>query len=156
MLTRRILLTLGAASAALLIAGPPAWAQAGNATAFVRQLGEELVAVVNGPGSVADKRRRLDPLIEQSVDIDAIGRFCLGRFWNIGPQRTLYLPGAWLHPGTNLVTVLDLPPQSPRPELSGLTHPILDAPTPAYAADPEHNKALPADAEFGPALQTKP
>lgn len=88
MLTRRIFLTLSAASAALLIAGPPAWAQAGDATGFVRQLGDELVAVVNGPGSVAEKRRRLDPLIEQSVDIDAIGRFCLGRFWNTAtPQQ---------------------------------------------------------------------
>lgn len=88
MLTRRILLTLSAASAALLIAGPPAWAQAGDATGFVRQLGDELVAVVNGPGSVAEKRRRLDPLVEQSVDIDAIGRFCLGRYWRTAtPQQ---------------------------------------------------------------------
>lgn len=88
MLTRRIFLTFSIASAALLIAGPLAWAQAGDATGFVRQLGDELVAVVNGPGSVAEKRRRLDPLIEQSVDIDAIGRFCLGRFWNTAsPQQ---------------------------------------------------------------------
>ena len=88
MLTRRTFLILGAASAALLTGGLPAWAQAGDATGFVRQLGDELVAVVNGPGSVAEKRRRLDPLIEQSVDIDAIGRFCLGRFWNsASPQQ---------------------------------------------------------------------
>lgn len=88
MLTRRVLLSFGAASAALLIAGPRAWAQAGDATGFVRQLGDQLVAVVNGPGSVAEKRRRLDPLIEQSVDIDAIGRFCLGRFWRTAtPQQ---------------------------------------------------------------------
>ncbi|KAM9657931.1 beta-galactosidase-1-like protein 2 isoform 3-T3 [Trichechus inunguis] len=25
----------------------------------------------------------------------------LGRYWNIGPQETLYLPGAWLDPGIN-------------------------------------------------------
>ncbi|KAI5936249.1 Beta-galactosidase-1-like protein 3 [Manis javanica] len=25
----------------------------------------------------------------------------LGRYWNIGPQETLYLPGAWLHPEDN-------------------------------------------------------
>lgn len=88
MLTRRTLLIFGAASATLLLAGPGAWAQAGDATGFVRQLGDELVAVVNGPGSVAEKRRRLDPLVEQSVDIDAIGRFCLGRFWNTAtPQQ---------------------------------------------------------------------
>ncbi len=32
----------------------------------------------------------------------------LGRIWNIGPQKTLYLPGPWLHPGANDVIVFDL------------------------------------------------
>jgi beta-galactosidase len=32
----------------------------------------------------------------------------LGRFWNIGPAGTLYLPGVWLHKGRNSIQVLDL------------------------------------------------
>lgn len=34
----------------------------------------------------------------------------LGRYWNIGPQRTLYVPGVWLKPSPELnrVTVLEL------------------------------------------------
>ena len=32
----------------------------------------------------------------------------LGRFWNVGPMGSLYLPGAWVHAGSNTVTVLDL------------------------------------------------
>jgi beta-galactosidase len=32
----------------------------------------------------------------------------LGRFWNVGPMGSLYLPGAWLHRGSNALTVLDL------------------------------------------------
>ena len=32
----------------------------------------------------------------------------LGRYWRIGPQGGLYLPGAWLHPGRNEVVLLDL------------------------------------------------
>ncbi|WP_415209079.1 glycoside hydrolase family 35 protein [Rudaea sp.] len=32
----------------------------------------------------------------------------LGRHWNIGPQRTLYVPGVWLKPQGNEVIVLDL------------------------------------------------
>ena len=32
----------------------------------------------------------------------------LGRTWNIGPQRTLYVPGVWLKPGGNRLVVLDL------------------------------------------------
>jgi hypothetical protein len=31
----------------------------------------------------------------------------LGRFWSIGPQQTLYLPGCWLRKGGNEVVVLD-------------------------------------------------
>jgi beta-galactosidase len=33
---------------------------------------------------------------------------CLGRFWNIGPTQTMYLPGPWLRAGRNDVVVLDL------------------------------------------------
>ena len=32
----------------------------------------------------------------------------LGRFWNVGPTGSLFLPGAWLHAGRNDVTVFDL------------------------------------------------
>ena len=32
----------------------------------------------------------------------------LGRMWEIGPQKTLYLPGPWLNPGRNEIVVFDL------------------------------------------------
>ncbi len=32
----------------------------------------------------------------------------LGRFWEIGPQQTLYLPGVWLKEGENEVLILDI------------------------------------------------
>jgi beta-galactosidase len=32
----------------------------------------------------------------------------LGRFWNIGPQKTLYVPGPWLKKGMNEVVVFDV------------------------------------------------
>ncbi|XP_012585128.1 PREDICTED: beta-galactosidase-1-like protein 2 isoform X1 [Condylura cristata] len=31
----------------------------------------------------------------------------LGRYWNIGPQETLYLPGAWLDQGINQVVIFE-------------------------------------------------
>ncbi|XP_071765732.2 beta-galactosidase-1-like protein 2 [Centroberyx gerrardi] len=31
----------------------------------------------------------------------------LGRYWSIGPQQTLYVPGPWLHKGTNQVVVFE-------------------------------------------------
>lgn len=88
MLTRRAFLAFGAASVAVFAAGSPVRAQAAEATAFVQQLGNQLVAVVNGPGGMAAKRARVEPLIEQAVDVEAIGRFCLGRFWRVStPQQ---------------------------------------------------------------------
>jgi len=32
----------------------------------------------------------------------------LGRFWRIGPQQTLYVPGCWLKKGSNEIIVLDV------------------------------------------------
>ena len=50
---------------------------------------------------------------------------CLGRYWNIGPTQTMYLPGPWLQRGHNEVVVLDLTgPATAR--MAGLTMPILD------------------------------
>ena len=49
----------------------------------------------------------------------------LGRFWNIGPQQTLYLPGAWLHAGRNEAIVFELESVS-TPSLQGLREPVLN------------------------------
>ena len=49
----------------------------------------------------------------------------LGRFWEIGPQQTLYVPGCWLKRGQNEIVVLDvIGPQAS--VIEGLDHPILD------------------------------
>ena len=53
----------------------------------------------------------------------------LGRMWNIGPQRTLYVPGVWLKPRNNEAIVLDLLGLK-RPMLSARREPILDAAPP--------------------------
>jgi len=50
----------------------------------------------------------------------------LGRYWRVGPQQTLYLPGAWLHRGRNDVEVFDVEGDVARPIIAGLTAPILD------------------------------
>ncbi len=50
----------------------------------------------------------------------------LGRVWNIGPQKTLYVPAPWLKSGENEVVVFDLDGASGR-NLQGLDHPVLNA-----------------------------
>ena len=32
----------------------------------------------------------------------------IGRFWSIGPQQTLYVPGCWLNKGRNELVILDV------------------------------------------------
>ena len=47
----------------------------------------------------------------------------LGRFWDIGPQHTQYLPGCWMKPGANEVIVMEIEPQD-HTTLRGITKPI--------------------------------
>lgn len=49
----------------------------------------------------------------------------LGRVWSVGPQKTLYVPGPWLHKGENEVVVFDLNGTSGR-TLVGRDKRILD------------------------------
>ena len=50
----------------------------------------------------------------------------LGRYWRVGPQQTLYLPGAWLRHGSNAIEVFDLDGGVAKPVVAGLRTPILD------------------------------
>jgi phospholipid transport system substrate-binding protein len=85
MLKRRMV--LGTATTVLLAAAPgwfrPARAafDDGRAAGFVKSVGDRLVAVVNSPGSARDKRAALTPIVDASVDVEGVARFCLGRFW---------------------------------------------------------------------------
>lgn len=54
-----------------------------------------------------------------------INGHAIGRFWEIGPQQTLYMPGCWLKKGENEIIILDMASPS-KPETEGLRKPILD------------------------------
>lgn len=49
----------------------------------------------------------------------------MGRFWEIGPQQTLFMPGCWLKKGKNEIIVLDLKGPAVA-SIRGLKKPILD------------------------------
>ena len=53
----------------------------------------------------------------------------LGRFWQVGPQRALFVPASWLNAGSNEVIIFDLD-HNPGATLRGLNHPLLDEPQP--------------------------
>ncbi|WP_304200647.1 beta-galactosidase [Flavobacterium alvei] len=54
-----------------------------------------------------------------------VNGYNLGRYWKIGPQQTLYMPGCWLKKGKNEIIILDL--ETPKDaQITGVTTPILD------------------------------
>jgi phospholipid transport system substrate-binding protein len=79
MIIRRHFLTLAAVSAVVPLSVRAQSTE--KAAAFVKSTGDRLVAVVNGPGSTNAKRGQMTQIINSDVDVDGIGRFCLGRFW---------------------------------------------------------------------------
>ena len=44
----------------------------------------------------------------------------LGRYWTIGPQQSLYLPGVYLQNTKNIVTVLNLEPTGKEGPIQGV------------------------------------
>jgi phospholipid transport system substrate-binding protein len=88
--TRRFLLAASLAMAAAPLVLPvPARASVESDTAFVKSMGDQLVAVVNGPGTDAEKKAKLQTLVDQGVDVDGIARFCLGRFVRLATPAQL-------------------------------------------------------------------
>ncbi|GAA3965652.1 glycoside hydrolase family 35 protein [Mucilaginibacter dorajii] len=49
----------------------------------------------------------------------------IGKYWNVGPQQTLYIPAGWLNKGVNEVVVFD-ELKNGHAEIAALDHPILD------------------------------
>lgn len=67
---------------------------------------------------------------------------CLGRFWEVGPQQTLFVPGCWLRKGKKDIVVMDI--TGPRKAtVRGLAAPNVSE---------LHREYLPSDAVKGDAL----
>ena len=88
---------------------------------------------------------RVDEMGDTLLDMQGWGKgmvwvngINLGRYWQIGPQYTLYLPGCWLRQGLNEVVVMDIEPTGHQ-SLRGVTDIIyglqLD-PSLAYSRSP--------------------
>ena len=75
---------------------------------------------------------KLDKTADTFLDMSSWGKglvwvngHALGRFWEIGPQQTLFMPGCWLKKGVNEIIVLDI--KGPKEAVvRGLDKPILD------------------------------
>jgi len=97
---RRRLLVAGLAALPLLVlplvaAAPLAAATdlAPRAAKFIEARGSDVIAIVNGPGSVEEKREKVAAILRDSVDVRGLAQFVLGRHWRTAtePQRREYL-----------------------------------------------------------------
>lgn len=50
----------------------------------------------------------------------------LGRYWNTGPQQTLFVPGVWLNSGKNEIVIFEQLNDKIQTEISCISTPILD------------------------------
>ena len=97
MLTRRVaMITLGASSVPLSLPGGirrAAAQPAEQAVAFVKSTSDRLVAIADSAAAPTEKRRRLEQVIDATVDVAGIGLFCLGRFWRLATpdERKQYM-----------------------------------------------------------------
>ncbi|WP_231118956.1 MlaC/ttg2D family ABC transporter substrate-binding protein [Oecophyllibacter saccharovorans] len=81
---------LGAAGVLSLL---PGLVLASPATDFVASFGDKISQILNSGQSLQRKRQEILPLLKANVDIPAIGRYCLGRYWRMATpeQQATYL-----------------------------------------------------------------
>ena len=49
----------------------------------------------------------------------------IGRYWKVGPQQTLYIPGVWLKKGENKIVIFEQLNENPMMEIKTVKTPVL-------------------------------
>jgi phospholipid transport system substrate-binding protein len=98
MMRRRFLNAALASAAAypMLVAANAAAAAAdlpSRAASFIETRGTEVIRIINGTGSIEDKRDAVARVLRESVDVRGVAQFVLGRHWRTATeaQRSEYL-----------------------------------------------------------------
>jgi len=93
-----------------------------------------LQSIINDPAIPVIKQGTfiLDSVADTYLDMRRWGKGIvwinghnLGRYWKIGPQQSLYVPGEWMKKGVNKITVFELL-NSKQKSISTVKSPILD------------------------------
>lgn len=89
MITRRLLVAAPALLGIAALAAPARAADPDAAASFVDTMLRELLAIANGSGTLEAKRAALAKVVDARVNVEAVARFCLGRFWRTAsaPQQ---------------------------------------------------------------------
>lgn len=74
----------------------------------------------------------LDETGDTFIDMEAWGKGIIfinghniGRYWKVGPQQTLYIPGVWLNKGENKIVIFEQLNETPMAEVKTVKAPIL-------------------------------
>ncbi len=82
MIKRRLILTLALVAMTGVASVAYAMTQAGSASQFIHQLGNQAIATLQTPGITLEEREaRFRGILRQGFDVPFIGRFVLGRYW---------------------------------------------------------------------------
>ncbi|MEN6453966.1 MAG: hypothetical protein ABFD10_06890, partial [Prolixibacteraceae bacterium] len=75
----------------------------------------------------------LDKPADTFLDMSAWGKgivfvngYNIGRYWKVGPQQTLYVPGCWLKKGENRVVIFEQLNEKPQTVITFTDTPILE------------------------------
>lgn len=98
--------------------------QENNATATTQLKG--LPTVYSGEFTLTKTGDTFLDMAKFSKGIVFVNGHNLGRYWNVGPQQTLYVPGCWLQKGKNAIVIFDQLNRTPQTEVSGVTKPVLE------------------------------
>lgn len=97
----------------------------GNPSSSTAQL-KNLPTIYSGEFTLAKTGDTFLNMEKFSKGIVFVNGHNLGRFWNVGPQQTLYVPGCWLQQGKNSIVIFDQLNKTPQTEVSGVTKPVLE------------------------------
>ena len=74
----------------------------------------------------------LDETGDTFIDMEAWGKGIIfvnghniGRYWQVGPQQTLYIPGVWLNKGENKIVIFEQLNDTPQSEVRTVKTPVL-------------------------------
>jgi phospholipid transport system substrate-binding protein len=88
LIRRAFLIGLAAAFTSMPQGIRSASAQANSAAAFVQSSANRLLGAMKAAGTADSRRQAVMQIVDQTVDVDGIAKFCLGRFWRIAtPQQ---------------------------------------------------------------------
>lgn len=93
----------------------------------------DATASLKGRPVVYEGTFSLDKVGDTFIDMSAWGKGIIfinghniGRYWNIGPQQTLYIPGVWLKKGANSIEIFEQLNDQSQTEVHTLKAPILN------------------------------